>query len=306
MVGIINVNKPSGVSSNGVVVKIKKILNTSKIGHLGTLDPLASGVLPICVGKATRLFDYFLNKTKTYKAIFKFGTLTTTLDNEGEIVLQNGSVPTKNDLLKALESLRGEISQFPPKHSAKFVGGVRAYELARKGVDFELKPKQVTIYKFDLIRQIDQDSYEFDIMCSAGTYIRSLCRDLAEQTGTVATMTNLIRTSCGSFNLKDSVDYQDLSKEIIVSNLVTVEQALCDMPKFDMSDNLFTRLINGLATTIKHEDGEFLAMCKNEAVGIVSIQQGKIKIKTYLKEWYYDKVWSIRKLPMVLRRRQQK
>ncbi len=284
MIGIININKPSGMSSSQVVVKIKKLTHQDKVGHLGTLDPLASGVLPICVGKATRLFDYFLNKTKRYTAVFEFGKLTTTLDSEGEVVEQNSILPTKDTVIAALKGLIGEINQYPPKYSAKSIGGVRAYELARQGVDFELKPKLIHVYKFDLLRQIDDKSFEFDIECSAGTYIRSLCRDLAESLGTVATMTSLIRTRCGAFALEESLDLQDLNIQTITDNLVDIKTALADMPKFDMSQQLFDRLLKGLKTNIKHKDGEFLAICEGVVVGIVEIKESVIKIKTFLRE----------------------
>ena len=284
MIGIININKPSGMSSSQVVVRVKKLTHQDKVGHLGTLDPLASGVLPICIGKATRLFDYFLNKTKRYTATFEFGKLTTTLDSEGEVLEQSTKYPSKQAVLDALAGLKGELEQYPPKYSAKSIGGVRAYELARQGVDFELKPKRITVYRFDLLEQLDDKTFVFDIECSAGTYIRSLCRDLAESLGCVATMTNLIRTQCGKFNLTESVELENLTLQDVENNLVDLKTALSDMKIFDMSKQLFDRLLKGLKTKIRYKDGEFLAICENVVVGIVEIKQTEIKIKTYLKE----------------------
>ena len=216
--GILIINKPQGITSFDVVSKCRKALQTKKVGHTGTLDPLATGVLVVCIGKATRLFDYFLNKTKRYTAVFEFGTLTTTLDSEGEIVEQNTKYPTKQAVLDALVSFLGKLDQYPPKYSAKSIGGIRAYELARQGVEFELKPKTIEVYKFDLLRQIDDKSFEFDIECSAGTYIRSLCRDLADKLGCVATMTSLIRIECGKFNLQDSVELERLDLQKLTDN----------------------------------------------------------------------------------------
>lgn len=284
MIGIVNVNKPKGVTSSRVVVAIKKILNIDRVGHLGTLDPMAQGVLPICVGKATRLFDYYLNKTKSYVAIFKFGVLTTTLDSEGEIVDNNQLIPTKDSILKALKGFKGEFMQVPPIYSAKNINGVRAYDLARKGIKFELKSKKIFIYKFNLIKQLDDSSFEFEIQCSAGTYIRSLCRDLAKKLNTVATMTSLMRTECGCFKLQDSIDYYNLSYDNILDNLIPVEEALKDMKSFEMSQLLYDRLIKGLKTKIDYADGEYLAKCQNEVIGIINIEDGLIKIKTYLKQ----------------------
>ena len=153
MLGVLNINKPKGVTSSNVVVKIKKLLNIKKVGHMGTLDPLAQGVLPICIGKATRLFDYFLKKQKTYIAQFKFGEETDTLDLEGKIVKTSSYIPTKQDIAKALTTFIGEISQIPPMYSSKKIDGKKAYDLARQGETIEMKPCNVTIYDYKLFHK---------------------------------------------------------------------------------------------------------------------------------------------------------
>ena len=151
MLGFININKPKDITSSSVVVKIRKKYGIKKVGHMGTLDPLASGVLPIAVGKATRMFDYFQDKFKSYRATFRFGTLTDTLDITGKIVDTNDIIPTKEELNKVLKSFLGKISQIPPIFSAKVVNGVKSYKLARAGVNPELQPKIIEITKIDLL-----------------------------------------------------------------------------------------------------------------------------------------------------------
>ena len=164
MLGFLNIYKPSGITSNAVVQKIKKRFHIDKIGHMGTLDPLACGILPIAVGKATRLFDYSLDKKKRYTAIFDFGYTTDTLDIEGVKTNESQVVPNIEQIKLAMTKLIGEMDQIPPLYSAKVVNGRRAYDLAREGVAFELKPKKITIYNIDLIEQISEYQYKFDIL----------------------------------------------------------------------------------------------------------------------------------------------
>ena len=162
MQGFINVFKPSGMSSAKVVAKIKHCFKLDKVGHMGTLDPLACGILPIAIGKATRMFDYFLDKTKTYITVFKFGSTSNTLDLDGNIESNIGSVPTKEEILKILPSFLGTISQMPPQFSAKVVNGQKAYKLARNGEVVNLQPKNIIIYDFKLIEKVDSNSFKFE------------------------------------------------------------------------------------------------------------------------------------------------
>ena len=180
MTGFICVDKAEGVSSAAEVNVIKKLTKTP-CGHMGTLDPMASGVLPVAIGNAARLFDYFLEKRKTYVAVFRFGVDSDTLYTTGQMRLNAGYVPTKEQISNVLNDFVGEINQVPPRYSAKNVSGMRSYELARKGVEFELPPKKVTIYSLNLLEQKDTDSFSFKIECGGGTYIRSLARDLGKR-----------------------------------------------------------------------------------------------------------------------------
>ena len=202
MLGFINVYKPSLMTSNAVLAKIKRQYGIKKIGHMGTLDPLAEGVLPIAIGNATRMFDYFLNKQKTYIATFEFGYETDTLDSQGEKIAETNVLPTKDEVLNVLSGFMGKQLQMPPKYSAKNVNGKRAYDLARAGVDFELNPKEIEIFNINLLEN-NGNTFVFEITCSSGTYIRSIGRDLGYKLNSLATMTKLIRTKSGkSFSLK--------------------------------------------------------------------------------------------------------
>ena len=178
MTGFLNVYKPSGLSSAAAVAQVKRLVRTP-CGHMGTLDPLAEGVLPVGVGNASRLFDYFLSKKKTYTARFRFGATTATLDGEGEVV-RGGRVPAEAEIAAALPALTGTIEQIPPAYSAVSVRGRRGYALARAGEEVSLPPRAVTVDHFRLCGQTAPDEFEFCIVCGAGTYIRALARDLAE------------------------------------------------------------------------------------------------------------------------------
>ena len=200
MTGFININKAAGVSSAREVAVVKR-LTGSPCGHMGTLDPLACGVLPVGVGNAARLFDYFLQKQKRYTARFRFGATTDTLDAEGEPIA-GGRVPAAEEIARALPAFIGEIGQIPPKYSAVSVNGRRGYALARAGEAFELAPKKVVVGEFALTAQTAPDEYEFSIVCGGGTYVRALVRDLAAALGTTGYMTFLRRDASGCFTAR--------------------------------------------------------------------------------------------------------
>ena len=286
MIGIVNINKPKGVTSSNVVVKIKKLLNIKKVGHMGTLDPLASGVLPICVGKATRLFDYFLKKQKTYIAQFKFGEETNTLDLEGEVIKTSNNIPTLNQVKSAIEKFIGEIDQIPPMFSSKKINGKKAYDLARKGEEVELQPCKVVIYDYKVLNQINDTTFEFLITCSAGTYIRCLARDLGKSLNSCATMVSLIRTKTGVFEIEDSIDYETLSKEVLTSKIIPLEQVLIDFEKFVISQQNFQRLLNGLPLRVEElkPNTNYAIYCNDKVIGIGVCENSNLKIKTYLAD----------------------
>jgi tRNA pseudouridine55 synthase len=284
MNGMFNILKPSGMSSNAVLSKIKKRFNIKKVGHLGTLDPLATGVLPVAVGKATKLFDYFLKKNKVYKAVFTFGKLTNTLDSEGTVINTSEHIPSKADIQKVLSNMTGQIDQIPPNFSAKNVNGKRAYELARQDKEFTLPPKTVNIYSFDLLEQVDKNSYLFEISCSSGTYIRSIARDLGKLLNTYAYMSALVRVKSGIFDISNSITMEELLQENSQKQLINFEELLTGFEKINLDDKYYNDLVNGIKIeTDITKNKEFLLYCKNELFGIAYNLNGYLKIKVNLK-----------------------
>lgn len=207
---IINLNKPTGMSSFYAVKKVARLLGVKKAGHMGTLDPYGTGVLLIGVNKGTKLFEEYLNKTKTYVATFKFGYETDTLDSEGVIVNENNKIVSEDEINKVLPNFIGKQQQMPPDFSAKKINGKRACDLIREGKSVELKPKEIEIFDIKLLNNLGNNLYSFEINCSSGTYIRSVCRDLAHSISTYATMVSIIRTKCGDFDVLDSCTLKDI------------------------------------------------------------------------------------------------
>lgn len=201
---IINLNKPTGMSSFFAVKKVARILGVKKAGHMGTLDPYGTGVLLIGVNKGTKLFEEYLNKTKTYIATFHFGYETDTLDSEGSVIKENDKVVTIQEIERILPSFLGKKNQMPPNFSAKKINGKRACDLIREGKEVELKPKEIEIFKIECINSFNDNNFVFEITCSSGTYVRSICRDLAYKLSTYGTMVSIIRTKCGAFCIENS------------------------------------------------------------------------------------------------------
>ena len=279
MIGFLNVNKKSGISSAFVVNKVKKLLpKGTKVGHMGTLDPIASGVLPIAIGRATRLFDLMQNKTKEYIATFKFGLSTNTFDSTGETAGTTNIIPTKQDILSALPSFVGKISQLPPSFSAKMVNGVRAYQKARKGENVELKECEIFIESFELIEELDDNTFKFRIVCGSGTYIRSLCRDLANKLNTLAVMTELVRTRSGQFCLENA---QDCDK-IDINKLLKVED-IFNFAKVDLNLEQLKTLLDGKKLNLIVKDATYFGFCENQLQLIFSVMNGSVCNKIWLR-----------------------
>ena len=244
---------------------------------MGTLDPLASGVLPIGVGNATRLFDYFLGKEKTYIARFRFGATTATLDRESEVEL-GGRVPTDEEIKLALPRLTGELLQIPPAYSAKSVNGVRSYELARKGRAVELAPKRVEVKSFTLMGQCAPEEFEFEIVCGGGTYIRSLARDLGEFLGTKAYMTMLRREKSGVFTAETAVPLEELTENNVREYLIPTDSVL-PFPEMRSED---VRLLNGMSLPSDEEDGVYKFYFEESFYGLARVQAGQVKLEKKL------------------------
>ena len=282
--GFFNVDKPSGMTSSTVVNKCKW-LTATPCGHMGTLDPLASGVLPVGVGNATRLFDYFLEKEKEYIAEFTFGVSSDTLDSTGELTL-GGRIPSEREIVAALPSLVGEIDQIPPKYSAKNVNGRRGYELARAGVEFELPAKRVKIFGVELLGKGEsENSYQFKIACGGGTYIRSIARDLAFALETNAVMSALHRTKSGVFEIKNAIPFslleQDLPVVELEKYLIPTENVL-PFPVLSITDKNPERIFNGMAVETAQADGLYKLYNQEKFYGIAEVKEGKAKAKTKL------------------------
>lgn len=281
--GFFNVNKPSGLVSSTVVNKIKW-LSGVPCGHLGTLDPLASGVLPVGVGNATRLFDYFLSKEKEYVAEFTFGVTSDTLDSTGNLVY-GGHVPDEKDIQSVLPNFFGDILQVPPKYSAKNVNGKRGYELARAGVEFELQPKKVHIFDMELLEKSKQDTFRIKIRCGGGTYIRSLARDIAAELGTNAVMSSLLRTKSGAFTLEKSIDFsffeKDPSMEALEEYLIPTESVL-PFERLEIAEKDKARIFNGVLVSTSQQDGLYKLYNDETFYGLAEVKNGKAKAKTKL------------------------
>ena len=280
MIGFLNINKPSGVTSNYIVCKVKRKLGIKKVGHFGTLDPLACGVLPVAIGKATKLFDYFLGKHKVYSATFQFGYETDTLDSEGKVLYTSDIIPSKQSIEEKIRDMLGKQLQIPPQYSAKNINGVRAYELARKGEEFSVPGKEIEIFDMNLTKQIDERTFVIYIHCSSGTYIRSIARDLGRNLGTYATMTGLVREEAGIFSLNNAIGPDD----DYLPNIMSVEEVLPGLKRIDLPDEFYIKLCNGMTINYSVSDSEFIAYCHDELFGIAVSDNNKIKIKINLKE----------------------
>lgn len=275
MNGIILVNKESGQSSNKVVNKVKYLLKANKAGHLGTLDVLGEGLLPVTINKGTKVFDYFLTKDKEYKTIFQFGITTDTLDLEGEITKKNNIVITLEMLNKVLPKFIGKQLQMPPVYSAKKIGGKTAYRLAREGKEVSLNPKEIEIYNISCLRQLGENTFELIVHCSSGTYIRSLARDIAEVLGTYGVMRYIQRTKCGIFDIKDAFSLKDIEKGNY--KLISLDK-LFDNPKLFLNGTETNFLLNGM-TIPNQPSGIFKVYSYDKQfLGLGSSNDGNLKL----------------------------
>ena len=283
MKGLLNINKPTGITSSDVVSRVRKILGTKAVGHMGTLDPQGTGVLLIGVGKGCRLFDFFLKKDKEYIAEFEFGYTTDTLDKDGVVTDKTAVLPDKTSILGALQALTGNVAQIPPLYSAKSIDGVRAYKLAREGKQVELKPANVRIDKIELLEQTGENKYKFLIACSSGTYIRSICRDLAISLNSLACMTSIHRAKAGEYTDSTAVTLEELQTQK-QSAIINLETALKNVPRVDFAETDYQRILNGIKIDCNATHDHFTIYCKNELFGIGKSKEGKLKITTFLKD----------------------
>lgn len=262
MNGVLLLHKPKGMTSHDCVFKLRKLLKIKKIGHTGTLDPDVSGVLPICIGRATKIAEYLTGRSKTYEGEVTIGFSTTTEDASGEIVEKkkiNKDI-TRYEIEKVLSELKGEIKQTPPMYSAVKVNGKKLYEYARKGIEIERPTRSVYIHQITLLDQDEtfsgeEISFRFRVTCSKGTYVRTLAVTIGEKLGFPAHMSDLIRTASGVFSIDQCLSFSDIEKFIqmgqISKELISIEDALSDLPKLQINDTLAEKVKNG--AVLKHE-----------------------------------------------------
>lgn len=282
MTGFINLNKPSGMSSAYAVGAVKKKFNCP-CGHMGTLDPMAEGVLPVGIGKASRLFQYLLDKEKTYVARFIFGYTTDTLDVTGQTIDTTSVIPTLNEINAVLNSFVGEIDQVPPKYSAKSINGKRGYQLARQGVDFSLESKKVCILDFKCLSQISENEFEFKIDCKGGTYIRSLARDVALAVGSLGVMSKLVRTKCGIFSLDNAVSVQDFKDSSSPEDLLIKSDQAVSFPKLNLSKEQAQKILDGVFENYGFSDGTYRVYNENAFIGVGKSSGGVLRINSYVR-----------------------
>ena len=253
MNGVLNIFKPKGMSSFDAVRVVKKVARTGKVGHTGTLDPEATGVLPICIGRATKIIDYSMDSEKVYEVTLKLGIRTTTYDLEGEVLEERDpSHLTEEEILNSINSFKGEYSQIPPMYSALKQNGVRLYELARKGIEVERKGRLINIHNLEDIK-INNPYISMKVTCSKGTYIRSLCYDIGEKLGVFATMTQLNRAKTSVFSQEKSININELTKENINDYILSMEEALEKYDKIVVNKKYVKLLVNG----VRVADGRF-------------------------------------------------
>ena len=278
--GFINLNKPSGISSAAAVSKIKRLTGLP-CGHMGTLDPLASGVLPVSFGNASRLFEYLLDKEKVYRTVFRFGVETDTLDITGKVLRTGLPVPDESQIIGNLPKFIGTLEQIPPAYSAKSIGGVRAYHLARQGKEVELSAKSVTVFAIEFLGRIDETDFSFRVTCGGGTYIRSLARDIAAACGSCAAMVSLVREKSGAFCIGSSVTLDAITAENWSDHAVATESVFT-MPRAEFFGEAARKLRNGLKLPCTFCDGEYKLYFNGEFYGIAAVENGIVRAKVKL------------------------
>ena len=272
MNGIVNIYKPRGITSHGAVNRVRKILGIKKVGHTGTLDPDAEGVLPICIGKGTKIAGILTDSDKAYRAVIKLGIVTDTQDASGEILSKSEVNVTADEFENAVNKFVGKIMQTPPMYSALKVGGKKLCDLARQGIEVERQPREITITS---IKTTDFNGITatLDVDCTKGTYIRTLCHDIGQQLGCGAIMQSLIRTKSGRFNISEAVTLEEFEKSP-EKYIISPDKMFTDLPEIFLNDEDTRKLKNGIRINtnkiegqtyrVYSQNGEFLALSVSE------------------------------------------
>lgn len=283
--GIIVINKNKGCTSHDVVSKVKRILN-EKVGHTGTLDPNATGVLPLLIGKGTKLSYYLIEHDKKYKVVLQLGIKTDTADCEGKIIEEKEVLDeslAEENIKATLDSFVGEQSQIPPMYSAIKVNGKKLYEYARKGQEVKLEPRKIEIYNIELLNiNKDEKQISFRVKCSKGTYIRSLCEDIAEKLGTVGLMKELKRTVVGDFKIENAITVEELKEKIEnkdYSYIISIEEIFSQSGRIDLKAQDYSKYINGVKLEVENnvKDGVYKIYLDNKFIGLGTVSENKLK-----------------------------
>ena len=299
--GWIFVNKPKNVSSFDVIRQLKKIFSIKRIGHAGTLDPLATGILPIAFGSATKTIPYLVSSKKEYRFSISWGIRTTTHDMEGEVIDESNFVPSKEDILDAVSDFKGEFYQRPPKYSAVKINGQRAYKLARSGIDFNIKEKKVKLYEL-ILKDHKKNKTEFLAKVGKGFYIRSLARDLCEKLATSGVIDSLERTELGQFSLENAFSLETIEKLVhsapagmVGGNLlVPLSEVLDDIPALLISDKEAKRFQQGQSFSnndlLKYSKlgREVLLLKDNRPIGLATVGENSFKPKKVFSEEIFN------------------
>lgn len=287
--GILPIFKETGFTSHDVVAKLRGILKTKKIGHSGTLDPNATGALPICIGKATKISDYMMLQPKEYIAEITFGIETATEDIWGEVLNYSDKIPTRDEIISSIDKINNqEIQQIPPMYSAKKIKGKKLYEYARKGEIISREPIRVTVYQAELLRKYENKAL-IRIRCSKGTYIRTLLKDLARSMDTCGTMSFLLRTLSSGISIDNCLTLEQIEHNIesIEDIMLPMEKALSHLPKIEVDDEKYKLILNGAKISTSLDPMEQnLIYCRNEFIGIGEVLKSNhsniIKVKKLL------------------------
>lgn len=246
--GVISFLKPPGLTSHDIVAIVRRKLRIKRVGHTGTLDPMAAGVLPICIGKGTKIVDFLMADRKVYRAELTLGAMTDTQDRWGEVLESSDKKVSEDEIRTEMSKFIGDISQIPPMYSALKHNGKKLYELAREGKTVEREARIRTIFSLDII-SVEDNKIIFDVSCSKGTYIRTLCHDIGINLGTYGHMSFLLRKSTGNFNLNNSItieEFENFSNETINEMIIPVDRALSDFRKIDVSGEIEFQMSNGI------------------------------------------------------------
>ena len=285
MNGILLIDKPKEYTSHDIVAIVKKIYK-EKVGHTGTLDPNATGVLPLLVGKATLISKYLMNHNKKYIAVLKLGVKTTTADGEGEIVEEKEVSKLaflKENIEKVFEELVGKNEQIPPIYSAIKIKGKKLYEYARAGQEVLVQPRVIEIYSLNIL-EIHEESSEikFEVACSKGTYIRSLCENIAEKLETVGYMKDLQRTEVGNFNINQAIELKKIQEnrdnpEFLVESLISIEEIFKEKEYISVCDKRLGMFLNGVKLPIMMPNSVYRIYNKNKFIGLGIVNNNQLK-----------------------------